>query len=480
MHGIPDAGSTDGGPDRHPPDWPAPGTPLAGEEPTVELPVVTEAMLAAAAPTSSPAALSPALNKSTRRRPSQARRFPALERRGPRPARQPAAPPPTTLDDLLTGPTHPAGPTDRAWLAGPTDSAHAPGITGTPSPAHLAGPTRPARPTDLAAATSPTGATGPARPADPAAAAGLPGATAPAGPDDLAGPAESACPARPFDTARTDRGAGRLAGDGQSETRPADSGDGGRPPTGTQPAEPGRGWLIGAGIAAAALLLTGATVVALSRDGDPGTSGWSAPAAAAAPHTVTAALDGRTSAGFDLVDGAERVTLRAADLGGVLYRITTPEAGPVVPRTDERDGRVRLRLDGDAEAVDITLNAAVRWDLRIAGGAESSTIDLSAGRVGGVDLAGGASRIALTLPRPDGTLSVRMSGGVRLFDVHTAERIPVRVRVGRGAGQVTLDGQQHAGVSAGRTFTPESWAAAVDRVDVDAAAGMAALTVAPY
>jgi hypothetical protein len=151
-----------------------------------------------------------------------------------------------------------------------------------------------------------------------------------------------------------------------------------------------------------------------------------------------------------------------------------------VPRTDQRDGRVRLRLDGDARAVDITLSAAVRWDLRVAGGAVLSTIDLGAGRVGGVDLTGGASRIALTLPRPDGTLTVRMSGGVNLFDVRTAGRTPVRVRVGSGAGQVVLNGRAHAGVAAGRTFTPAAWGEAVDRIDVDAAAGMSSLTVAPY
>jgi hypothetical protein len=56
----------------------------------------------------------------------------------------------------------------------------------------------------------------------------------------------------------------------------------------------------------------------------------------------------------------------------------------------------------------------------------------------------------------------------------------VRVRVGRGAGQVTLNGRNHAGVAAGQTFTPAAWGAAVDRVDVDAAAGLSALTVAPY
>jgi hypothetical protein len=239
---------------------------------------------------------------------------------------------------------------------------------------------------------------------------------------------------------------------------------------------------VGAGIAAAALLLTGATVVVLSRDrGDAGPAGWGSPVAApAAPHTVTGALAGRTRAGFDLIDGAKQVTVRAAALGDVLYRISTPAGGAGVPRADERDGRVQLRFDGDAQAVDVVLNAAVLWELRFAGGAEISAIDLSAGRVGGVDLAGGAGRIRLTLPRPDGTLQVRMSGGVSLFDVRTAERTPVRVRVGQGAGQVTLDGRNHAGVGAGEIFTPAAWATAVDRVDVDASAGMSALTVAPY
>ena len=154
-------------------------------------------------------------------------------------------------------------------------------------------------------------------------------------------------------------------------------------------------------------------------------------------------------AGFDLLDGAAKVTVRVADLGDSLYRISTPESGPVVPRAEDQDGRVRLRLDGHAEAVEVVLNAAVRWDLRVAGGADLSTIDLSAGRIGGVDLTGGASRIDLTLPRPDGTLMVRMSGGVSLFDVRTTDRIPVRVRVGSGAGQVTLNGQHHGGAAAG-------------------------------
>lgn len=252
---------------------------------------------------------------------------------------------------------------------------------------------------------------------------------------------------------------------------------------------PGRRWLIGAGVAAVALLLTGATVIVVSRDTSDGGQ-WAPPAAAAAAaenvqpvaenHTATAARDGRTEAGFDLLDGAAKVSLRAADLGDDLYRISTPAGDPGVPRVEEQDGRVRLRLGNRADAVDIALSTRVRWDLRVAGGAELSTIDLTGGRIGGVDLTGGATRINLTLPRPDGTLNVRMTGGVNLFDVRTTGGVPVRVRVGSGAAQVTLDGRRHQGVAAGSLFTPELWAEADNRIDVDAAAGMATLTVAPY
>ncbi|WP_199514758.1 hypothetical protein [Nucisporomicrobium flavum] len=241
---------------------------------------------------------------------------------------------------------------------------------------------------------------------------------------------------------------------------------------------PGRRWLVAAGIAAVALVLTGATVLALSRH-EPAPRPWGPPAAAAAAHTVTGALGGRTAAAFDLVDGARTITLRTADLGDSLYRVSTPAGSAVAPRAEERDGRIRLSLDGDADAVDVALSTRVRWDLRVAGGADSSTIDLSGGRVGGVDLSGGASRIMLTLPRPDGTLTVRMSGGVSLFDVRTAGAASVRVQVGRGAGSVMLGGRTHRGVAAGQTFTTRAWTDTADRVDVQAVAGLAALTVAP-
>jgi hypothetical protein len=267
----------------------------------------------------------------------------------------------------------------------------------------------------------------------------------------------------------------------------------------TGPPAPGRRWLVGAGVAATALVLAGVGTVAFGNTGQ-STAGYraapavtsSAPGSAAATKAPTGKpsagpvsrspsasgpLDGRTKAGFDVVNGAAAITLRTADLGEDLYRVTTPS---VRQRVTFENGRVRLFLGQDApRAVQVVLSSRVRWDLRIGGGTEMSTIDLSGARLTAVDLSGGAGRIVLTLPKPDGTLTVQLSGGVNRFDVHTAGGVPVRVRLGSGAGQVVLDGTSHSGVAAGALFTSARWDAAVDRIDLDARAGMSAMTIGP-
>jgi hypothetical protein len=198
-------------------------------------------------------------------------------------------------------------------------------------------------------------------------------------------------------------------------------------------------------------------------------------------NAISAPLNGRTQAGFDLVNGTSTVNLHTASLGDELYRISTPDNSNVVPQATETGDRIQLFLARSgkqgAGAVDIALNSDVRWDLRVTGGVDHSVIDMSDSKLNAVDLAGGATRIDLTLPRPDGTLKVRMTGGVNQFLVHTADPVPVRVRVGSGAGQVKLDGRTHNGIPPGALFTPPQWAQGGDRIDLDAVAGMATLTV---
>jgi hypothetical protein len=196
---------------------------------------------------------------------------------------------------------------------------------------------------------------------------------------------------------------------------------------------------------------------------------------------VSAPVGGRTSATFELVDGAGAVQVRAGDLGDDLYRISTPAGSGVAPKVVDEGGSLRLFLPsgarGGATAVSIQLSTAVRWTVRLHGGANRTQIDLNGAQVDAVDLEGGANRIDLALPAPKARTAVRMSGGVDQFFVRLAGGTPVRVRLQNGAGRVTLAGDTRTGIAPGREFTAFGWTPGGSGVDLTAAAGMSGLTV---
>jgi hypothetical protein len=184
---------------------------------------------------------------------------------------------------------------------------------------------------------------------------------------------------------------------------------------------------------------------------------------------------------FELVGDATVVNLSTGDLGDDLYRVGTPKGSSVRPVADVDGSRVRLSLvtngtKGTA-AVTITLNAEVRWNLRVNGGMKTGVLDLSGTRLGAVDLRGGATRLDLVLPRPDGTLTVRMTGGINRFRIRTADRAPARVRAQRGAGKITLYDVVEDGVARGQSLASPAFDRSTDRIDVDAVAGMGTLVV---
>ncbi|GAA3342215.1 hypothetical protein GCM10020358_36410 [Amorphoplanes nipponensis] len=206
------------------------------------------------------------------------------------------------------------------------------------------------------------------------------------------------------------------------------------------------------------------------------------PSAAPAPaNVISAPARGRERATFELVSDTAVIDLRAGDTGADLYRITTPQDGSVLPRAQVNPAGVRLFLDekgerGDA-AVTVLLNAEVRWRLRVTGGIKAGVFDLGAAEVEGMDFAGDAARIDLKLPRPDGTLPIRLSGGVNRFEVSADRGVPVRVRARGGAGQVKLDGRTDDGVARGASFLSPDWAGSRNRIDLDAVVGVGTLRV---
>src|SRR4051812_16031924 len=199
-------------------------------------------------------------------------------------------------------------------------------------------------------------------------------------------------------------------------------------------------------------------------------------------HSVRAgSRDGRTAATFTLVSGADVVRVRVVDVGADLVRMATAADSKVAPAVDVQDDTVVATLNQTGQAgpavVDVLLSDDLAWNVRLAGGAADEAVDLNGGPGGNVDLEAGAARAEVALPAGSGTQRITMSGGAGQLVVRLGGSAPVRVAANGGAGSVVVDGQQHVGVSGGSVWTPDGWEQAQTRYDVDATAGVSALTV---
>ena len=75
-------------------------------------------------------------------------------------------------------------------------------------------------------------------------------------------------------------------------------------------------------------------------------------------------------------------------------------------------------------------------------------------------------------------MAVSLAGGATELTVHLAGTQPARVRVGAGAGTVTVDDDHRTGVAAGTVLTPGDWTGSGDRYEIELSAGVSRLAVA--
>jgi hypothetical protein len=213
------------------------------------------------------------------------------------------------------------------------------------------------------------------------------------------------------------------------------------------------------------------------------------PPAPPPPHTASLPADGRLRATLEVVTGTPALTIGEANLGvsGVLLRVTTAAGSPPPQLVAGRDdaahpgGNAVIYLSAkDASAVTVTLNAAVSWQLDLAGGTTRTVADLRGGQVTGIEITKGSDVIDLTLPRPSGSVPVRLAAGASQLLLRLPGGVPVRVDAAAGAGEISLDGRDHIGVARGSVFTTPDWAPGAAGFDIDATAGAAHITVTTW
>jgi hypothetical protein len=201
-------------------------------------------------------------------------------------------------------------------------------------------------------------------------------------------------------------------------------------------------------------------------------------------HTATLTADVRSGATLRVLTGTSVLKIDTANLGagGTLVRVTTP-AGDAPPQLrlastpgPGQSALVYLTAKG-ASAVTVVLNAAVSWRLDLGGGTTRTEADLRGTQVAGIAFTAGSDVISLALPRPRGSVPVQLAGGASQFLLTMPSGVPVQVTAAGGAGEVSLEGQDHVGVAGGSVFTTPGWAPDAPGYDIDATAGAARVAV---
>ncbi|MBX6770748.1 MAG: hypothetical protein IRY83_03425 [Chloroflexi bacterium] len=182
--------------------------------------------------------------------------------------------------------------------------------------------------------------------------------------------------------------------------------------------------------------------------------------------------------------GASRVTIHADPSLSGLYRAHF--AGPL-PDVQAQDGTVTILYRHIAffgwlyswhDAVaDIALNPTVPWDVDIRGGASKVTADLRGIRLRSFTVIGGASNVELWLPRPIGTVSIRVSGGVSKVSIFRPPGVAARIRIGGGFSRLSLDGRRPVSQEGRAQLETPDYPGAIDRYDVGVEGGASRVSV---
>jgi hypothetical protein len=219
------------------------------------------------------------------------------------------------------------------------------------------------------------------------------------------------------------------------------------------------------------------------RDGNPGVARRTAPKAQSNDY-FAAPLGSLSSGHLLFVCGASNVTIHADPSMEDLYRARFKGQVPIVtvqgdtitieyppfPSLDQG----YYWLERPAE---VALNATITWHIEVRGSTSRLTADLHEVRLGSIKLADGASRIEVRLPRPSGTVSVRISGGASNVTIHRPEGVAARVHAGGGATNLTFDEKNVGAIGGDVNLQSPDYRDAANRYDIEVTGGVNNLTI---
>jgi hypothetical protein len=126
---------------------------------------------------------------------------------------------------------------------------------------------------------------------------------------------------------------------------------------------------------------------------------------------------------------------------------------------------------------ELTLNAAVPWEVEVRGGAYKVEADLSGLKLISFVLTRGSGDVDLTLPEPSGMVPVRVSGGASKANIRRPAGVEAQLSVKGGASKLTFDEQNLAAVGSKLRLQSPGYDSVSDRYEIEVSGGASKVNV---
>ena len=128
-------------------------------------------------------------------------------------------------------------------------------------------------------------------------------------------------------------------------------------------------------------------------------------------------------------------------------------------------------------SADVTLNAAIPWEIVIQGGASAINAELGALDLLGLEVKGGMSMIHLELPEPSRVVPIHISGGASEIAIRRPAGVPARAHLKGWASTFNFDGQTYNNMGGDARLHSSGYDGTTPGYDIEIACSVSTVTI---
>ncbi len=196
-------------------------------------------------------------------------------------------------------------------------------------------------------------------------------------------------------------------------------------------------------------------------------------AATSTDQEFTAPLGAVDAGRLVFARGAAHLTIRVDGSMGDLFQARFEGKVPDV-RAEGGTVSVRYRPALHPKPGEITLSGRIPWFIHARFGMSDIVADLEEIELRGWEISAGASKILARLPRPTGTVRIRIGAGASHVELIRPADVPVRVHIGGGASRLAVDDFRGSGKIQWRS---PDYDLAENRYEIEIGAGASDVTI---